>query len=135
MRGCTWAPDGLCILSNSHDNILRLFNLPRGLLTGQFNNIEPEMESVLQIPEGEAIYDYAWWPLMNSMDPPTCCFVSTAKSQPIHLFDAFNGKLRATYRIIVSIKVSLKNTHYEPLKIVLDPFRAKTATWCQICSL
>jgi len=100
LRGCTWAPDGLCILSNSHDNILRLFNLPRGLLTGQFNNIEPEMESVLQIPEGESIYDYAWWPLMNSMDPPTCCFVSTAKSQPIHLFDAFNGKLRATYRII-----------------------------------
>lgn len=37
---------------------------------------------------------------MNSMDPPTCCFVSTAKSQPIHLFDAFTGKLRATYRII-----------------------------------
>ena len=108
MRGCTWAPDGLCILSNSHDNILRLFNLPRGLLTGQFNNIEPEMESVLQIPEGEAIYDYAWWPLMNSMDPPTCCFVSTAKSQPIHLFDAFNGKLRATYRIIVSY---LSRTH------------------------
>lgn len=100
LRGCTWAPDGLCILSNSHDNILRLFNLPRGLLTGEFNNIEPEMESVLQIPEGEAVYDYAWWPLMNSMDPPTCCFVSTAKSQPIHLFDAFNGKLRATYRII-----------------------------------
>jgi len=112
LRGCTWAPDGLCILSNSHDNILRLFNLPRGLLTGQFNNIEPEMESVLQIPEGEAIYDYAWWPLMNSMDPPTCCFVSTAKSQPIHLFDAFNGKLRATYRIIVSIIFPLKNTHF-----------------------
>ena len=101
LRGCIWAPDGLCILSNSHDNILRLFNLPHGLLTGRFDKIEPEMESVLQIPEGEAVYDFSWWPLMNSMDPPTCCFVSTAKSQPIHLFDAFTGKLRATYRIIV----------------------------------
>ena len=102
LRGCSWAPDGLCILSNSNDNILRLFNLPSGLLTGQLDNVEPEMKAILRIPEGEAIYDYSWWPLMNSMDPPTCCFVSTAKGQPIHLFDAFNGKLRATYRIIVS---------------------------------
>ena len=101
LRGCSWAPDGLCILSNSNDNILRLFNLPTGLLTGRLDNVEPEIEAVLRIPEGEAVYDYCWWPLMNSMDPPTCCFLSTAKSQPIHLFDAFNGKLRATYLIIV----------------------------------
>ena len=84
--------------------MLRLFNLPHALLTGRLDNCEPEMESVLQIPEGEAVYDFAWWPRMNSMDPPTCCFVSTAKSQPIHLFDAFTGKLRATYRIIVSTR-------------------------------
>ena len=102
LRGCCFAPDGLCILSNSNDNTLRLFNLPPALLSGQLENAEPEMESVLRIPEGEAVYDFCWWPRMNSMDPASCCFVSSAKHQPIHLFDAFNGKLRASYRIIVS---------------------------------
>lgn len=81
---------------------MRLFNLPPALLSGQLENAEPEMESVLRIPEGEAVYDFCWWPRMNSMDPASCCFVSSAKHQPIHLFDAFNGKLRASYRIIVS---------------------------------
>ena len=116
LRGCAWAPDGLCILSNSNDNILRLFNLPAGLLTGRFDNIEPEMKAVLRIPEGEAVYDFKWWPMMNSMDPPTCCFVSTAKAQPIHLFDAFNGKLRATYRIIVSRQFTILCTMATRLK-------------------
>ncbi|CBY22693.1 unnamed protein product [Oikopleura dioica] len=103
LRGCCFAPDGLCILSNSNDNTLRLFNLPPALLSGQLENAEPEMESVLRIPEGEAVYDFCWWPRMNSMDPASCCFVSSAKHQPIHLFDAFNGKLRASYRIIDSV--------------------------------
>jgi len=28
LRGCLWSPDGTCILSNSNDNVLRVFELP-----------------------------------------------------------------------------------------------------------
>ncbi|XP_023599716.1 telomerase Cajal body protein 1 isoform X2 [Myotis lucifugus] len=28
LKGCKWAPDGSCILTNSADNILRIYNLP-----------------------------------------------------------------------------------------------------------
>lgn len=38
------APDGSCILTNSEDHLLRLFNLPEPLLTGvQPAEIIPEM--------------------------------------------------------------------------------------------
>jgi len=35
---------------------------------------------------------------MSSLDPATCCFVSTSRNSPIHLFDAYNGELRCSYR-------------------------------------
>ncbi|XP_076234119.1 telomerase Cajal body protein 1 homolog isoform X2 [Calliopsis andreniformis] len=52
----------------------------------------------LTIKEGGLIYDTCWYPFMNSWDPATCCFLSTSRESPIHLWDAFNGELRATYR-------------------------------------
>ena len=72
--------------------------------------------------EGEAVYDQAWvrdspvhlfqnppthpsthlptqYPLMNARaDPLTACFLSTSRDHPIHLWDAFTGKVRASYR-------------------------------------
>ena len=46
---------------------------------------------------GEPIYDLDWYPYMNSSDTSTCCFVSTSKDHPIHLWDT-DGNLRCTYR-------------------------------------
>ncbi|KAH8853737.1 Telomerase Cajal body protein 1 [Schistosoma japonicum] len=101
LRGCLWSPDGSCILTNSHDNILRLFNLPSSILTnegGEFTLSEPEeMKSVLRMHEKELIYDYGWYPLMCSDDPVSCCFASTSRRNPIRLWDAFSGIIRATY--------------------------------------
>jgi len=34
---------------------------------------------------------------MNSNNPATCCFASSTKDQPVHLWDAFDGSLRASY--------------------------------------
>lgn len=31
LKGCKWAPDGSCLLTNSEDHCLRLFNLPSQL--------------------------------------------------------------------------------------------------------
>ncbi|XP_071964973.1 telomerase Cajal body protein 1-like [Antedon mediterranea] len=98
LKGCKWAPDGSCILTNSDDNTLRLFNLPPELWEENRDGDLPEWESVLKMPEGELIYDYCWYPTMSSMDPSSACLVSTSRDHPIHLWDAFTGELRCTYR-------------------------------------
>jgi len=46
---------------------------------------------------GDSIYDFIWNPCMRSSDPTSCFFLSTARSNPIHMWDAYTGKLRATY--------------------------------------
>lgn len=56
-----------------------------------------EWSPVLRIQETSTIYDYDWYPYMQSSDPATCCLLSTACRQPVHLWDAFTGKLRASY--------------------------------------
>lgn len=35
---------------------------------------------------------------MTSNDPATSVFVSTSRDHPLHMWDAFTGNLRATYR-------------------------------------
>jgi telomerase Cajal body protein 1 len=54
--------------------------------------------SLLQAHEGGSIYDFAWYPFMDSQNPSSCIFVSTSRDQPIHMWDAFTGELRASYR-------------------------------------
>ncbi|KAK2573787.1 Telomerase Cajal body protein 1 [Acropora cervicornis] len=56
-----------------------------------------EMASVLKMPEGETIYDYCWYPYMSSLDPDTCCLLSSCRDHPIHMWDAFTGAIRCTY--------------------------------------
>nr|CAH8827899.1 unnamed protein product [Trichobilharzia regenti] len=99
LRGCLWSPDGSCILTNSHDNVLRLFNLPSSILSPNIEvSSEPEeMRSVLTMYENELIYDYCWYPQMCSSDPVSCCLASTSRRNPIRLWDAFTGVIRATY--------------------------------------
>lgn len=99
-KGCKWAPDGLCFLTNSNDNILRIWDLP-----SSFHNVNEwknsEVSSItptLSMKEGGLIYDFCWYPLMNSWNPMSCCLASTSRDSPVHLWDAFTGQLRATYR-------------------------------------
>ncbi|EMP25221.1 DNA-directed RNA polymerase II subunit RPB1 [Chelonia mydas] len=53
---------------------------------------------VLRMAEGDTVYDYCWFPLMSSADPPTCFFASSSRDNPVHVWDAFHGDLRATFR-------------------------------------
>lgn len=48
--------------------------------------------------EPEVVYDTAWYPMMCSAEPATCGFLTTARSQPVHLWDSMHGRQRATYR-------------------------------------
>ena len=70
------APDGSCLMSNSDDDTIRLFNTPSSLYDvtdwkGHPCSEEMSLEPVLSVPEGGQVYDYAWYPLMSSYDPAT----------------------------------------------------------------
>ncbi|KAG7465300.1 hypothetical protein MATL_G00174900 [Megalops atlanticus] len=97
LKGCKWAPDGSCILSNSADNILRVYNLPPELYGNDWDLLT-EMSPVLRMAEGDTIYDYCWFPKMSSLDPDTCFIASSSRDNPVHIWDAFYGDLRATFR-------------------------------------
>uniref|UniRef100_UPI00358F71E4 telomerase Cajal body protein 1 n=1 Tax=Myxine glutinosa TaxID=7769 RepID=UPI00358F71E4 len=98
LKGCKWAPDGTCLATTSEDNIIRVFNLPAQLC--QSNTTEPtsDMVPALRMKEGGTIYDYCWFPLMSSVDPSTCYVISSSRCSPVHMWDAFTGELRASYR-------------------------------------
>ncbi|XP_068854777.1 telomerase Cajal body protein 1 [Aphelocoma coerulescens] len=97
LRGCKWAPDGSCLLSCSADNALRVFDLP--LPPGPPPGLPlPELAPALRVPEGDTIYDFAWYPLMDSTEPPSCLVAASSRDNPVHLWDAFDGSLRGSFR-------------------------------------
>jgi len=83
-----WSPDGTCLISNSSDHALRLF---------EYNGEKSTLNPSLICKEAEDILDYCWYPTMQGTNPATCFFASTSKDQPIHLWDAYSGKNRANY--------------------------------------
>ncbi|XP_055970854.1 telomerase Cajal body protein 1 [Sorex fumeus] len=98
LKGCKWAPDGSCILTNSADNILRIYNLPPELYNEGEQTEYSEMTPVLRMVEGDTIYDYCWYSLMSSAQPDTSYVASSSRENPIHIWDAFTGELRASFR-------------------------------------
>ncbi|KAI8473171.1 MAG: WD40-repeat-containing domain protein [Monoraphidium minutum] len=56
------------------------------------------LRSALRVHAGESVYDYAWFSAMSTADPASCCFASTTRGHPIHLWDACSGQLRCSYR-------------------------------------
>ena len=98
----------MCVLTYNDDNAVRIFEPPQETensdnLTLSNVNIN-ELNSAVNVPISGPIYDVDWYPLMNSNDPVTCCFAVTAQYQPVHLFDAYDGHLRATYRYVMTIE-------------------------------
>ena len=73
-KGCKFSPDGLCVLVCLEDQKLRLYDLPQDL---EKSNVE----NTVTVQEGENVYDFQWYPLMNSNDPDTCCFATTSRFQ------------------------------------------------------
>ncbi|KAM9718179.1 telomerase Cajal body protein 1 [Menidia menidia] len=97
LKGCKWAPDGSCVLTNSADNVLRVYNLPPEIYSYNWDLL-PEMSPVLRMAEGDTVYDYCWYPKMNSLDPDTCFLASSSRDNPVHVWDAFYGEVRASFR-------------------------------------
>ncbi|EFN80355.1 telomerase Cajal body protein 1 [Harpegnathos saltator] len=99
-KGCQWSPDGTCLLVPSEDFGIRIYELPREFYSEKVPSsfVQANFTSALTIKEGGLIYDTCWYPFMSTWDPTTCCFLSTSKESPAHLWDAITGELRATYR-------------------------------------
>jgi len=86
-------PHRSCILTAGDDNWMHIFNFPAAL-----SDCHLPLSPALSFAEGEMQYDYCWFPLMNSADPTSCVIASTTRDHPVHLWDAFTGELRCTYR-------------------------------------
>ncbi|KAI7863821.1 WD40-repeat-containing domain protein [Spinellus fusiger] len=101
-RNSKWSPDGTCLLTNSEDTMIRLFHLPQNVYDQTAtDDSEPvtveSMAPVLAIREGESIYDFAWFPMMNAQDPATFCFLTSVRDHPVRLWDATTQTVRASY--------------------------------------
>ncbi|CAF4257826.1 unnamed protein product, partial [Adineta steineri] len=93
LKGCKWSPDGLCLLTNSDDNQLRVFEIPCDRLP-----LNEDLNAVLHLQEPELIYDFQWYPYMDSSQSDTCFIFSSCRDNPVHLFDAYTGLVRASYK-------------------------------------
>ncbi|CAF3318132.1 unnamed protein product [Rotaria sp. Silwood2] len=87
------SPDGLCLLTNSDDNQLRVFEIPCDRLPSN-----EDLNAVLHLQEPELIYDFEWYPYMDSTRSDTCFIFSSCRDNPVHLFDAYTGQVRASYK-------------------------------------
>ncbi|PAA47710.1 hypothetical protein BOX15_Mlig002182g103 [Macrostomum lignano] len=97
-RGCKFSPDGLCLLTNSADNQLRLFNMPR---LNESEAAEGGWQPVLNMPESDLIYDMCWYPSMNSADPDTCCFAACSRDNPVRLWTPSLASRGRSMRLII----------------------------------
>ncbi|KAF9428063.1 Telomerase Cajal body protein 1 [Podila epigama] len=68
---------------------------------------DTELTPGMVIREGEVIYDMCWYPGMTTLDPATCCVLSSSRDHPVHLWDAFTGELRCSYTIVDHCEVNL----------------------------
>ncbi|KAI8851289.1 WD40-repeat-containing domain protein [Chytridium lagenaria] len=93
-KNVLWSPDGTCLLSGSNDDIIRIYEVK--IPQNEDKDPAPMVESVSS-KVGSSIYDYCWYPLMHSLDPPSCCFITSSRDHPLQLWDAYNGTLRASY--------------------------------------
>ncbi|CAH1636801.1 unnamed protein product [Spodoptera littoralis] len=100
LRGCKWSPDGTCCLSVVNNDGVHVTELSRDLYTGYVapNRIIDVMDSVIHVKECGLIYDFCWFPLMNSSVPESCCWLTTRQNAPVQMWDAYDGSLRCSYR-------------------------------------
>jgi len=119
-QGFQFSPDGTCLLT-AKANRLELYNTPycdnkededdandnkkkedtcrdRDQQNKQKNDIEKNIwEPELICNGGDTVRSYTWYPHMRSSDPATCCFLGVSRDSPVHLYDAYDGSIRATY--------------------------------------
>ncbi|CAG5120627.1 unnamed protein product, partial [Candidula unifasciata] len=97
LRGCKWSPDGSCVLTNSNDNCLRIFDPCSKTGTSRFSD-NTQMTANVKMKECSIVYDYAWHPKINLAQQDHCRVACTCSGIPIHLWDTTTGQIVANYR-------------------------------------
>lgn len=76
LRGCLWSPDGTCCLTAVQNDGMHILELQKDLISPISNTILESnvavLESAVHVKEGGTVYDYCWFPGMNSGHPETC---------------------------------------------------------------
>ena len=117
-RHCSWAADGAHVVAAQDDNVLQVLRFAHGALDGgadsasspalQQNAMHAEAHQcsaeaasltlAASIPQTESIYSCACYPHFHASDDGSTCIAASCRGQPVHLWDAFSGKQRCTYR-------------------------------------
>lgn len=101
LKGCLWSPDGTCALTTINGDGMHVVELPADLYgSDSISGDRPVdvLQSAVHVKEGGVVYDYSWYPFMNSSDPASCCWLASRQHEPIQMWDAYKGSLRCTYR-------------------------------------
>lgn len=75
LKGCLWSPDGTCLVTTVNGDGMHVFETPRDLYGADSVSSDRPLDclqSAVHIKEGGIVYDYCWFPFMNSNDPATC---------------------------------------------------------------
>lgn len=75
LKGCLWSPDGTCLLTTVNGDGMHVFETPSDLYGADSISTDRPLDclqSAVHIKEGGIVYDYCWFPFMNSGDPATC---------------------------------------------------------------
>lgn len=75
LKGCLWSPDGTCVLTTVNGDGMHVFETPSDLYAADSISSDRPLDclqSAVHIKEGGIVYDYCWFPFMNSNDPATC---------------------------------------------------------------
>lgn len=77
LRGCKWSPDGTCCLSVVNNDGVHVTELPRDLYEGTVSSdrLIDVLDSVIHVKESGLVYDFCWYPGMNSSVPESCRLV------------------------------------------------------------
>lgn len=102
-RHCAWSPDGTCVLAAQDDNVLQVLAAPqlRSDIKAAPASVEAsisQLHAATAVPQTESLYACDWYPAFCAQDAQTACFAASCRGQPVHLWDAFMGTLRSTYR-------------------------------------
>ena len=88
-----------------------------------------QVAPVLTMQEGELVYDMAWNPAMNAADPASCRIITTSRDTPIHMWDAYTGERKGSYRGYVEEELSVISHHSTVI-----PFIHPLYTFIAICT-
>ena len=98
-RSLTISPDGTKIITSSESNYACIWNINKTIISDyqfyKFHDRCQDRGEVLSLEHafniGDSIYDLCWYPGMCSNHVDSCCFITTSRDHPIHLWDSNSG--------------------------------------------